>query len=237
MRAGESALDKAEARHNLMWVIASAVVAALVMYLDMLGFRAADLLAFAHHHGPHVYRGADILSRRVDCPAQSHRQHGHAGCPRHQRCVRIFGPDDISPTGFSPARDFFDTAAELILFIRFGKYLEARAQRPCDGRAALAAQPGARHRDRGAGRQGDQYRGERGPRRGCRYRAAGHANSGRRRRRQRGERGRRIDAHWGIDAGRERAGRHRRRRNVEHFGRADYFARPASARILHSHKS
>ncbi len=46
VRAGESALDKTEVRHNLMWVIASAVVAALVMYLDMLGGHTADLIAF-----------------------------------------------------------------------------------------------------------------------------------------------------------------------------------------------
>ena len=67
--AGESTLDKAEARQNLLWVIASAIVAGAVMLLDMRGTRNADLLAFAlatglmFTAGLTFYRGAWIALR------------------------------------------------------------------------------------------------------------------------------------------------------------------------------
>ncbi len=131
--AGESALDKAEARHNLMWVIACAIVAALVMYLDMLGNRAADLIAFGittvlmFTAGLTFYRGAWIALRNRTANMDTLVALGISAAYAYSVLTTF-------PAWFFAGPHFFDTAAELILFIRFGKYLEARAR----GRAMAA---------------------------------------------------------------------------------------------------
>ncbi len=133
VRAGESALDKAEARQNLMWVIASALVAALVMYLDMLGTRGADLLAFGvttalmFTAGLTFYRGAWIALRNRTANMDTLVALGISAAYAYSVLTTF-------PEWFFTGPRFFDTAAELILFIRFGKYLEARAR----GRAMAA---------------------------------------------------------------------------------------------------
>ena len=133
VRAGESALDKTEARHNLMWVIASAIVAALVMYLDMLGSRAADLVAFGITTalmctaGLTFYRGAWIALRNRTANMDTLVALGISAAYGYSVLTTF-------PNLFFAGPRFFDTAAELILFIRFGKYLEARAR----GRAMAA---------------------------------------------------------------------------------------------------
>ncbi len=133
VRAGESALDKIEARHNLMWVIASAIVAAPVMYLDMLGSRAADLVAFAvttalmFTAGLTFYRDAWIALRNRTANMDTLVALGISAAYAYSVLTTF-------PDWFFAGPRFFDTAAELILFIRFGKYLEARAR----GRAMAA---------------------------------------------------------------------------------------------------
>jgi P-type Cu+ transporter len=133
VRAGESAFDKTEARHNLMWVIASAIVAALVMYLDMLGSRAANLVAFGlttglmFTAGLTFYRGAWIALRNRTANMDTLVALGISAAYGYSVLTTF-------PDWFFVGPRFFDTAAELILFIRFGKYLEARAR----GRAMAA---------------------------------------------------------------------------------------------------
>jgi Cu+-exporting ATPase len=133
VRAGESALDQIEARQNLLWVIASAIVVALVMYLDMLGSRGTELVAFAvttvlmSTAGLTFYRGAWIALRNRT--ANMDTLVALAISAAYAYSVLTTFPDLF----FAGPR-FFDTAAELILFIRFGKYLEARAR----GRAMAA---------------------------------------------------------------------------------------------------
>ncbi len=133
LRAGESALDKTEARQNLLWVIASAIVAALVMYLGMRGSRAADLAAFAittalmFTAGLTFYRGAWIALRNRTANMDTLVALGISAAYGYSILTTF-------PDLFFAGPRFFDTAAELILFIRFGKYLEARAR----GRAMAA---------------------------------------------------------------------------------------------------
>jgi Cu+-exporting ATPase len=133
IRAGESALDKTAARQNLGWVIASAVVAALVMYLGMLGNRAADLVAFGlttalmFSAGLTFYRGAWIALRNRTANMDTLVALGISAAYGYSVLTTF-------PDWFFRGPRFFDTAAELILFIRFGKYLEARAR----GRAMAA---------------------------------------------------------------------------------------------------
>ncbi len=133
LRAGESALDKTEARQNLLWVIASAIVAALVMYLGMRGSRAADLAAFGittalmFTAGLTFYRGAWIALRNRTANMDTLVALGISAAYGYSILTTF-------PDLFFAGPRFFDTAAELILFIRFGKYLEARAR----GRAMAA---------------------------------------------------------------------------------------------------
>ena len=133
LRAGESALDAAEARQNLRWVIASAIVAALVMYLDMSGSRAAHLVAFGlatalmFTAGLTFYRGAWIALRNRTANMDTLVALGISAAYGYSVLTTF-------PDLFFTGPSFFDTAAELILFIRFGKYLEARAR----GRAMAA---------------------------------------------------------------------------------------------------
>ena len=133
LRAGESALDAAEARQNLRWVIASAIVAALVMYLDLRGGRAAHLVAFGlttalmFTAGLTFYRGAWIALRNRTANMDTLVALGISAAYGYSVLTTF-------PDVFFAGPSFFDTASELILFIRFGKYLEARAR----GRAMAA---------------------------------------------------------------------------------------------------
>ena len=133
LRAGESALDTAEARNNLRWVIASAIVAALVMYLDMRESRPAHLIAFGlttalmFTAGLTFYRGAWIALRNRTANMDTLVALGISAAYGYSVFTTF-------PYVFFAGPSFFDTAAELILFIRFGKYLEARAR----GRAMAA---------------------------------------------------------------------------------------------------
>jgi Cu+-exporting ATPase len=131
--AGESSLDKSESRWNLGWLIASAIVAALAMYLDMQTSHAADLVAFSittalmFTAGLTFYRGAWIAMRNRTANMDTLVALGISAAYGYS--VLTTFPD----TFFAGPR-FFDTAAELILFIRFGKFLETRAR----GRAMAA---------------------------------------------------------------------------------------------------
>ena len=132
-RAGQSALDAAEARQSLIWVIVSAVVAGSVMYLDMHGGRAAHLAAcgvttaLMFTAGLTFYRGAWIAMRNRTANMDTLVALGISAAYGYSVLTTF-------PEVFFSGATFFDTAAELILFIRFGKYLEARAR----GRAMAA---------------------------------------------------------------------------------------------------
>ena len=133
IRAGESALDKADARNNLLWVIASAIAAALVMYLEMNGDRSSELAAFAlttilmFTAGLTFYRGAWIALRNRTANMDTLVALAISAAYGYSVLTTF-------PRLFFAGPRFFDTTAELILFIRFGKYLEARAR----GRAMAA---------------------------------------------------------------------------------------------------
>ncbi|HLX37338.1 MAG TPA: cation-translocating P-type ATPase, partial [Candidatus Binataceae bacterium] len=133
IRAGESALDAAEARTNLLWVIASAIVATAVMYLDIRGGRGGHLTAFAlatalmFSAGLTFYRGAWVALRNRTANMDTLVALGISAAYGYSVLTTF-------PDVFFAGPSFFDTAAELILFIRFGKYLESRAR----GRAMAA---------------------------------------------------------------------------------------------------
>src|ERR1022692_1626193 len=131
--AGESALDRQDARRNLEWVVATAIGAAVVMYLqDREGSaaRIATLVAattLMSTAGLTFYRGAWIAARNRTANMDTLVALGiSAAC--------FYSILTTFPAIFFAGPRFFDTAAELILFIRFGKFLEAHAR----GRAMTA---------------------------------------------------------------------------------------------------
>jgi Cu+-exporting ATPase len=131
--AGESALDKLDARRNLHWVIASAIGAAAVMYLqdgEGVGARIATLAvasALMFTAGLTFYRGAWMAARNRTANMDTLVALGISA-------AYLFSILTTFPGVFFAGPRFFDTAVELILFIRFGKLLEARAR----GRAMAA---------------------------------------------------------------------------------------------------
>jgi P-type Cu+ transporter len=131
--AGESALDRQDARRNLYWVVATAIGAALVMYLqngDSVGARIATLAAataLMFTAGLTFYRGAWIAARNRTANMDTLVALGISA-------AYLYSILTTFPSLFFAGPRFFDTAIELILFIRFGKLLEARAR----GRAMAA---------------------------------------------------------------------------------------------------
>ncbi|HVN27004.1 MAG TPA: cation-translocating P-type ATPase, partial [Candidatus Binataceae bacterium] len=131
--AGESALDKSEGRRDIVLLIASAVVAGLVMYLDMMGGERADMVALILTTalmltaGLTFYRGAWTALRNRTANMDTLVALGISAAYGYSVLTTF-------PNVFFAGPRFFDTAAELILFIRFGKFLEARAR----GRAMAA---------------------------------------------------------------------------------------------------
>src|ERR1700722_7057945 len=125
--AGESALDRQDARRNLEWVIASAIGAAVVMYLqdgESLGARIATLVVattLMFTAGLTFYRGAWIAARNRTANMDTLVALGISA-------AYLYSILTTFPEVFFAGPRFFDTAIELILFIRFGKFLEARAR-------------------------------------------------------------------------------------------------------------
>jgi len=131
--AGESALDRQDARRNLGWVIASAIGAAVVMYLQDGGSLVARLAtlgvatALMFTAGLTFYRGAWTAARNRTANMDTLVALGISA-------AYLYSILTTFPEVFFAGPRFFDTALELILFIRFGKLLEARAR----GRAMAA---------------------------------------------------------------------------------------------------
>ena len=131
--AGESALDRQDARRNLRWVLAAAIGAAAVMLLQDREGGAARIATLAlatilmSTAGLTFYRGAWIAARNRTANMDTLVALGISAAYFYSVLTSF-------PAVFFAGPRFFDTAAELILFIRFGKYLEARAR----GRAMAA---------------------------------------------------------------------------------------------------
>jgi P-type Cu+ transporter len=131
--AGQSALDRTEARRNLEWVVAAAAGAAAVMYLQQASGRAAELGVFALTTvlmltaGLTFYRGAWTAARNRTANMDTLVALGIGAA----YCYSVL---TTFPHAFFSGPRFFDTAADLIFFIRLGKYLESRAR----GRAMAA---------------------------------------------------------------------------------------------------
>lgn len=131
--AGESALDRTEARRNLAWIVASAIGAGLVMLFEHVGGRNAELAEFSmatlvmFTAGLTFYRGAWTALRNRTANMDTLVALGISS-------AYLYSVLTTFPAIFFPGPVFFDTSVELILFIRFGKYLEARAR----GRAMAA---------------------------------------------------------------------------------------------------
>ena len=125
--AGESVLDRQDARRNLQWVIASAIGAAVVMYMqdgESLGTRIATLVvatALMFTAGLTFYRGAWTAARNRTANMDTLVALGISA-------AYLYSILTTFPEVFFAGPRFFDTAIELILFIRFGKFLEARAR-------------------------------------------------------------------------------------------------------------
>jgi Cu+-exporting ATPase len=125
--AGESALDRAEARRNLQWVVASAIGAAIVMLLQERAGGAARIAtlmvasALMFTAGLTFYRGAWMAARNRTANMDTLVSLGISAAYFYSILTTF-------PVYFFAGPRFFDTAIELILFIRFGKYLEARAR-------------------------------------------------------------------------------------------------------------
>src|SRR5258705_1338986 len=131
--AGESALDRQDVRRNLNLVLVSAVGAALVMFLQARETEAARLAtmivatALQFSAGLTFYRGAWTAARNRTANMDTLVALGISA-------AWFYSVLTTFPTLFFAGPRFFDTAVELILFIRFGKFLEARAR----GRAMAA---------------------------------------------------------------------------------------------------
>ena len=131
--AGESALDRQDARRNLEWVVATAIGVAVIMYLQHReggAARIATLVAATTlllTAGLTFYRGAWIAARNRTANMDTLVALGISAACSYSILTTF-------PAIFFAGPRFFDTAAELILFIRFGKLLEARAR----GRAMAA---------------------------------------------------------------------------------------------------
>ncbi len=131
--AGESALDRHDARRNLAWVVAAAIGAAVVMYLqdgDSVGARLATLVVattLMFTAGLTFYRGAWMAARNRTANMDTLVALGISA-------AYFYSVLTTFPRLFFAGPRFFDTAIELILFIRFGKLLESRAR----GRAMAA---------------------------------------------------------------------------------------------------
>ena len=131
--AGESALDRQDVRRNLNWVLVSAVGAALVMYLqahETESARLATLIvatALQFTSGLTFYRGAWTAARNRTANMDTLVALGISA-------AWFYSVLTTFPAIVFAGPRFFDTAVELILFIRFGKFLEARAR----GRAMAA---------------------------------------------------------------------------------------------------
>jgi P-type Cu+ transporter len=131
--AGESALDRQDVRRNLNWVLVSAVGAALVMYLQARETETARLAtmivatALQFSAGLTFYRGAWTAARNRTANMDTLVALGISA-------AWFYSVLTTFPTVFFAGPRFFDIAVELILFIRFGKFLEARAR----GRAMAA---------------------------------------------------------------------------------------------------
>ena len=131
--AGESALDRQDARRNLRWVVFTAIGAAVVMYLqdrESGAARIATLVAATtvmFTAGLTFYRGAWIAAHNRTANMDTLIALGISA-------AYFYSVLTTFPAIFFAGPRFFDTAAELILFIRFGKFLEARAR----GRAMAA---------------------------------------------------------------------------------------------------
>ena len=127
MSAGESTLDRQDARRNLEWVIASAIGAAVVMYLqdgEGLAARIATLVVattLMFTAGLTFYRGAWIAAHNRTANMDTLVALGISA-------AYLYSVLTTFPEIFFAGPRFFDTAIELILFIRFGKFLEARAR-------------------------------------------------------------------------------------------------------------
>ncbi|MFZ2064177.1 MAG: heavy metal translocating P-type ATPase [Candidatus Binatus sp.] len=125
--AGESVLDRQDARRNLQWVIASAIGAAVVMYMqdgESLGTRIATLVvatSLMFTAGLTFYRGAWTAARNRTANMDTLVALGISAAYFYSILTTF-------PEVFFAGPRFFDTAIELILFIRFGKFLEARAR-------------------------------------------------------------------------------------------------------------
>ncbi len=131
--AGESTLDRQDAHRNLQWVVCTAIGAAVIMYLqdrESSAARIATLVAataLIFTAGLTFYRGAWSAARNRTANMDTLVALGiSAAC--------FYSILTTFPDIFFAGPRFFDTAAELILFIRFGKFLEARAR----GRAMAA---------------------------------------------------------------------------------------------------
>ena len=131
--AATSELDRVEARRNLGWVIFSAIAAAAVMYLQDLSGGAAGLASLGlsslvmFSAGLVFYRGAYIAARNRTAGMDTLIALGISA-------AYLYSVFTTFPSVFFEGPRFFDTAVELIAFVRLGKYLEARAR----GRATAA---------------------------------------------------------------------------------------------------
>ncbi len=130
---GEPAPGRTEARRNLAWVAVSAMGAAAIMHLGSVAGRAAELAVFGtatalmFSAGLTFYRGAWTAARNRTANMDTLVALGLSAA----YCYSVL---TTFPGLFFSGPRFFDTVADLILFIRFGKYLEARAR----GRAMAA---------------------------------------------------------------------------------------------------
>ncbi|MDB5107927.1 MAG: copper-translocating P-type ATPase, partial [Candidatus Binatus sp.] len=131
--ATESALDHQEISRNLQWVIASAIGAAVVMDLQGRAGQTARIATLAvasalmFSAGLSFYRGAWLALRNRTANMDTLVALGISA-------AYFYSVLTTFPSVFFSGPRFFDTAVELILFIRFGKFLEARAR----GRAMAA---------------------------------------------------------------------------------------------------
>ena len=150
--AGESVLDRQDARRNLLWVVAAAIGAAVVMYLQdgdsasarIATLALATLLMFTA--GLTFYRGAWIAARNRTANMDTLVALGISAAYFYSICTTF--PDFFRGAAILRYRDRADSVHSLRQIARGAR------SRPCDGGIAIPAQPRARRGDRAARRQG-----------------------------------------------------------------------------------
>ena len=123
--------DQSKLQRELISILIGAVLTLPLIAPMVVGSRrrsphAVGLVAACAGDSGAILAGRDVLSGCVESAARRHREHGRAGGARHQRGLRA---QPLSDDAAAASHLYFESAAVIIVLVRLGKWLEARAKR------------------------------------------------------------------------------------------------------------